>query len=298
MAKLPGVATTDLIAFSRMDAADGDDVSGTPSAQKKAARGAKRLPCWARDAVVSLAHELRNPMQSALGFAQILLNPDYTANLTPKQRGYLQRIVDAVQQMESIIHFMAAPELTPEQLRYHILAPGTLIRAAVAQLAPQAREKGVRLQSDVPPRLPRAQLDRERVLQILMNLGGNAVKFTPAGSTVTLGARSGREQGTIEFFVRDEGPGIPKRYQHAIFHPFVQVPRKTNEEPQGRGLGLAIVEQLVTLMGGAVWVESERQHGATFWVRLPIQQPESAPKHGPNLRGAGQAAGDDRSGRH
>jgi signal transduction histidine kinase len=138
-----------------------------------------------------------------------------------------------------------------------------LTAEALALVEPLAASKGVRLEHAVPPGLE-VCCDRPRVLQVLANLLGNALKFTPAGGTVTLSATP--DADFMRVCVRDTGPGIPRAQQAHLFERHWQA-RDTAH--QGSGLGLYIACGIVTAHGGRIWVDSDEGHGTTFTFTLP-----------------------------
>jgi signal transduction histidine kinase len=141
---------------------------------------------------------------------------------------------------------------------------GELIGEALALIEPQATRGGLRLEQHLPPGLM-APCDRERILQVLANLLGNAVKFTPAGGTVTVEARA--EADEVHVAVRDTGPGIPEDEQPRLFERYWQ---SRSAAHQGSGLGLYIARGLVEAHGGRLWVESVTGAGSTFTFTLPL----------------------------
>ncbi len=232
------------------------------------------MPPWQRTALDHMAHEIRTPLNVILGFAQLLLEPPASANLTKAQRQQIDRIAEAGHHLENVIASMleiSSLETGQVVLHYSQVTIGELLRAVCDQLEALAHARNLRLHAEAAPDLPPVQMDRQRMQQVLFNLIGNAIKFAPMGSVIEVGAQPGPAQ-TLELFVRDAGPGIPKRYHQAIFKPFMQATRDEELRQQGKGLGLAITRQLVALHGGTIWVESAPRHGSTFWVRLPISR--------------------------
>lgn len=224
-----------------------------------------------------LAHELRTPLTAILGFAQILRDPeqDHESALTPEQRSYVDRIMQGGRRLlrltEQMLDMMRL-ENGQAHLYYSWLVPAHVVSEVIDQLSVLARTKDLRLMSEISPDAPEFSADADRLQQVLINLLSNAITYTPPGGTITIGAQPG-PKATIEFFVRDTGPGIPRAYHQVIFQPFVQVGEADDHEKrrgEGAGLGLAISRQLVQLHRGKIWVRSARKKGSTFWVRLPI----------------------------
>jgi len=125
----------------------------------------------------------------------------------------------------------------------------------------------VGIKMEIPQDLPYIKMDGARILQVLRNLIGNAVKFTPGGGRITISARP-MEEG-VSVSVADTGPGIPKEDLNAIFDKFQQATLTGHNKIKGTGLGLAIVKHIINAHGGKVWVESKMGHGSTFIFVLP-----------------------------
>jgi signal transduction histidine kinase len=143
----------------------------------------------------------------------------------------------------------------------------SLVTTAAGEVLPLAEAKKIRIGTDMDV-VPPVTLDPERVLQVLRNLIGNALKFTPPGGAVRIAVRGG-ESG-VGVSVTDSGPGIPKEHQSAIFDKFRQATLAGTKKLPGTGLGLAIVKHIIKDHGGTVWVESEEGRGSTFTFVLPF----------------------------
>ena len=216
--------------------------------------------------LANVSHELRTPMNAILGFTDALLggvdgplNPDQTASLGWVQRGGrdLLGLINEILDLSKI----EAGRLTIDPQPFD---PRELVESVVAQYRSLAAQKGIRftwLDAGAPSEVV---LDRQRVSQILVNLFGNALKFTREGEVrVETSAASG---STFRVAVRDSGPGIPLDQHEAIFEEFQQ----TEGDDIGTGLGLAISRRLARVMGGDVTLESEPGRGSVFYVTLPI----------------------------
>jgi signal transduction histidine kinase len=146
----------------------------------------------------------------------------------------------------------------------------SLLAEATEMFAGIAAEKGIDFHTAITPDAGAVDADRERTLQVLSNLLGNALKFTPAGGTVRLSAAG--VAGEVQFSVADTGPGIPPEHVEHVFERFWQATRTR----QGIGLGLAIAHTIVQAHGGRIWVESTPGEGSVFRFTLPFAQPEVA----------------------
>jgi signal transduction histidine kinase len=146
-----------------------------------------------------------------------------------------------------------------------------VVRDAVEATSQLFREKRVQLAVESGDGVPRVRSDRDRLMQVLLNLLSNAVKFCPAGKG-RVEVRVGVQPGVVRVDVRDNGPGIPREDQEAIFERFKQL----GGTPQGSGLGLAISKRIVERFGGRLWVESAAGEGSTFSFTLPLVPPAAA----------------------
>jgi two-component system sensor histidine kinase GlrK len=142
-----------------------------------------------------------------------------------------------------------------------------LIKRAIAEITPLVEAKGIRLENEMDGALPPLRMDPERILQVLRNLLGNAVKFTPKGGLVRVAAKPA--DGKLAISVKDSGPGIPAESLTSIFEKFNQGSRQAPHARQGTGLGLAIANSIITSHGGKIWAESELGQGSTFIFVLP-----------------------------
>lgn len=146
------------------------------------------------------------------------------------------------------------------------LAP--LIQKAATEMIPLVEAKKITLKTAIDEKLPMVKIDREKILQVLRNLIGNAVKFTPEGGHVRVAARL-MNRG-VEVSVSDTGPGITPENLTAIFEKFHQAHLKNSNYMKGTGLGLAIVKHVIIAHGGRVWAESEPGHGSSFIFVLSV----------------------------
>ena len=224
-----------------------------------------------------ISHELRTPLHSISGFIKVILDGK-AGPINDLQRDFLETVRDQTQHLYRLIEdLLEFNRLESGQIQLHLepIAINTLLSETMEIFRPEAEQRNIDLTLTAHRGLGVLEGDRARLRQVLSNLIGNALKFTPSGGTVEVGAED--EGKTVLMWVRDTGIGIPKEEQNRIFDRFYQVDSSLTREHRGAGLGLAIVKHIVTQHGGEVWVESEEQKGSTFFIRLPREVPKSEP---------------------
>lgn len=244
------------------------DVARQAQSEAEAASRAKG------DFLATMSHELRTPLNAISGYAD-LMDSGVFGDLAPEYRGYVDRI------RHSQRHLL---ELISAVLDFSKLEAGGLeLSAAVVPVAdvlsrlelmttPLANAKTQQLRVERPADQLCIKGDRERALQILLNLVGNAVKFTPPGGAITVNAGADSD-AAVAIRVRDNGPGIAEDNLKRIFDPFVQLDYSLTRGHQGAGLGLAISRDLARAMGGDVTAQSNPGEGSTFTLTLPRANP-------------------------
>ena len=222
-----------------------------------------------------MSHELRTPLNGIIGFAS-LLESGSPGSTTSEQRRYLERIRRAAWHLTSVIDGIltfSRAEAGREQLDVRSFDAAEPVREAIALLEPDAARKGLVVRAVVAERLE-IRSDAGKLRQILLNLVGNAVKFSERGDVLV---EAGNEDGWVVFRVRDQGPGIHADRLQAIFVPFNRSSADDlNPTVAGTGLGLSVCAMLASLMQGTLTVESRVGEGSVFTLRLPkdVQQPD------------------------
>jgi PAS domain S-box-containing protein len=224
-----------------------------------------------------VSHELRTPLGGILGFAELLHNNAY-GELNQEQQHAIGEIIQSVDYLSNMVNELldeAQIEANKTTLHAKAFSPRELLRQAIAGMAILARKKGLEFNAAIDPDVPYELFgDERRLIQICLNLIGNAIKFTPEGFVGVRLTKQDDKHWSIE--VADSGKGIPEEYQDQIFEPFSQAEFDKTTKHRGIGLGLSITKQLVELMGGRIALESTPGHGSTFKVILPIVKPPEA----------------------
>lgn len=225
-----------------------------------------------RQFLAMMSHELRTPLQAILGYAELLLT-DPVNVLTPAQAEDVRTIHAGAGRLVALIAQMldlSRLEAGQVPLRALPVDVATILAEVQQQVAPQAAARGLALHLDPPGDLPPILGDELGVYQIVLNLVGNAVKFTESGEVAV---HADAAEGAVTITVRDTGIGIASEDQAQIFEPFRQAGRGMTRRYEGAGLGLAIVKQLVAQQGGRISVMSQLGEGSTFTVVLPAAPP-------------------------
>ena len=228
--------------------------------------------------LANMSHEIRTPMNGITGTLELALDTD----LDPAQREYLQMARDSSESLLAIINDILdfskieAGKLDLRNVEFNLIA---VVAETLKTLSLRAHQKGLELVFSSDAGVPEyVDGDPGRLRQILINLVGNAIKFTPAGEIVVNVSSRAQSEGwsEVQFTITDTGIGIPKDKQETIFEAFTQVDSSTTREFGGTGLGLSISARLVSMMGGAIWVESTLGSGSTFGFTTLLKADQKA----------------------
>jgi signal transduction histidine kinase len=240
----------------------------------------------------NVSHELRTPLTAIQGLADNMLD-GVTGALTGKQINYMIGIKESTERLERLINDLldlSVIEAGKSRVRSASFSMVSLLREVIDVLKPVAGGKGIQLEIASTNGYSMAWADRDKVTQVLTNLIGNAIKFTPDAGRVTVGINP-MDESWLQVSITDTGPGIPPEEESKIFDEFYQLTHPGREKSKGVGLGLAISKKLVEMHGGTIRVESVVGEGSRFSFTVPAGQPPLESKAFANERkghGAGQ----------
>lgn len=249
---------------------------------EKANQELKKIDAMKSEFVSVASHELRTPLAAIKNAIQLILSGK-TGEINENQAKFLSMAERNINRLTNILNNLlnlSRIESGRIELKFENVSIKSIIDSTVSTMRPQADGKSIFLEMDCPEELPPVYVDKEKVEQILVNLIGNAIKFTPEGGKIFVSVmhiaeeREGGSAKKIAVSVKDSGIGIPKEHLNSIFEKFYQVEGSLQRSAGGTGLGLAITKGLVELHGGKIWVESEEGKGSTFTFTLPVSEGE------------------------
>jgi len=256
----------------RVDVSSQDEIGELAAAFNAMADQLQRNELARRHMAADVAHELNTPLSVIRGNLEAMLD-----GVVPVERDQVASLYEESLLLSRLIadlrdlSLAEAGQLKLQRFRENV---NSLIRRAAERLQPQVEAKGVTLQVEVYEDLPPVLVDGDRIVQVLANLLSNALRYTPSGGVITVGARryggaAGGGSSVVEITVSDTGAGIPAEDLRHVFDRFYRADHSRSRSTGGSGLGLAIVQQLVQAHGGKVWAESEEGRGSTFHFTLP-----------------------------
>jgi signal transduction histidine kinase len=234
-----------------------------------------------------VSHELRTPVTIISGYNRLLL-AEKIGPLNHEQRSFLVESSKACRRLDLFIgNLMEASRESTDgevlEITHAEVAP--VVDEVVSLLRPLFDDAKLDIRVDIADDVDRARFDRTRLEQILINLIGNAIKFSPPGAAIEIATRAasqtrkgGAERPCVEFCVSDEGPGVAPAYRQRIFEPYVQVGEESGAG--GLGLGLAICKRLVEAHGGEIWSEGRSEMGSSFVFTIPVAAPHTGTPEG------------------
>jgi PAS domain S-box-containing protein len=253
-------------------------------AQRQELQALRRTDALKDQFLSILSHELRTPINAITGFGSILAD-GLAGELSDDQQAYLHKMLAGADVLLALVNDLL--DMSRIQAGKFTLSPepialGPVLEEAAAGLAPLAEQKRQRLVLAIAPELPTLVADRQRLAQVIVNLVGNAIKFTPDGGAIRLSGALVREgepgaPAALRVEVTDDGPGIAPEDQPKVFLRFTQLDMSATRPSGGTGLGLSISKALVEAHGGTIGVESRRGGGSTFWFTLPLEGPSPPP---------------------
>lgn len=232
--------------------------------------------------LANMSHEFRTPLNAIIGFSEVLLDP--ALKVTEEERKqFLTDILNSGKHLLKLINEildLAKVEAGRMELHLESAAIGDLLQSVHSTMKPLAAQRAIDLKVESDQKIPTVLMDSARIMQVLLNLLGNAIKFTPELGRIWV--RAVAENGLVRVEVGDTGPGIPDGEEEKIFLEFEQIAVGRGEDrPEGTGLGLALAKKFVEMHGGKMWVESEMGKGSRFIFTLPLlPSPLPSPQRG------------------
>ena len=220
--------------------------------------------------LANMSHELRTPLNAILGYTELILDGIY-GETPDKAQGVLKRVESNGRHLLGLINdVLDLSKIEAGQLALSLTdySMKDVLYSVFSAVEPLASEKQLNFKVEAPPELPKGHGDERRLTQVILNLVGNAIKFTDKGEVVI---KASATNGAFTVAVRDTGPGISKADQGKIFEEFQQADNSATKKKGGTGLGLSISRRIVEMHGGKLWVESEIGNGSVFSFSLPVQ---------------------------
>ena len=248
----------------------GDEIEGLGAAFNDMLAGLKRLEELKEEFVFIAAHELRTPVTAIKGYLSMVMDGD-AGPVSPEAREMIGQVIAANKRLTQLVEDLlqvARSEAGRLQIEVAAVEVSGPVAEVFRELAPLAAEKQISLVYEPEAQMPKIMADSQRLREVLVNLVGNAIKYTPSAGTVTITHTLAAHE--LVTHVSDTGFGISAEAQKRLFEKFYRVATKATAGITGTGLGLFIVKQIVEKMNGRIWVESEEGRGSTFSFSLKI----------------------------
>ncbi|HJU13237.1 MAG TPA: sensor histidine kinase [Candidatus Nitrosotalea sp.] len=217
-----------------------------------------------------VTHELKTPLFTISGYSEMLEEPGLVGNLNKEQLDAVTQIHESARRLEHLISdILAAQKLDLNRMKFNKMQfdVGEFMNGIVQTYSAVTKEKEIDFKNSTKDTIA-VETDKDRLSQVFDNLIGNSIDFVPEkGGVIEIGAKSANQH--VEFFVKDNGAGIPKAKQDQLFKKFYQVDSSLKRRHGGTGLGLVICKGIVEALGGKIWFESEPGRGTTFWFSIP-----------------------------
>ncbi len=246
-----------------------DEVGELAKSFSQMTAGLKELERLKDEFVFIAAHELRTPVTAIRGYAEMLA--DSAGSVPAEAREFVSRLQQSGERLAVLVNDLlevARSQAGRLKVQTSPLDLVVIIQSTLAELKPLADEKQHNISFVPPVSLPQVLADKDKLQEVLVNLIGNAIKYTPAGGQIEIGAR--QEGNRVVTWIKDSGIGIAPEDQTKLFQRFFRVESEETRNIQGTGLGLFIVRQIIEHMQGRIWVQSVKGKGSTFYFSLPI----------------------------
>jgi signal transduction histidine kinase len=225
--------------------------------------------------LANMSHELRTPLNAILGYTELIIDGIY-GETPQKALDVLKRVESNGKHLLGLINDVldfSKIEAGEFKLSFDDYSMKESVYNVFSAVEPLATKKNLNLKVDVPPDMPAGRGDERKLTQVLLNLVGNAIKFTDAGEVAI---KVAADNGSLSVAVKDTGPGIDPANQTKLFEEFQQADNSITKSKGGTGLGLAISRRIVEMHGGRLWVESRLGSGATFTFTIPVMVEQQA----------------------
>ncbi len=229
------------------------------------------------DFLANVSHELRTPLVATEKSVSLILNKS-AGEISETQTQFLTIAEHNLKRLSLMINDLldlSKLEARKTELKREPIILEKIIDDSIESLNNWAKTKSVRIEKVILGNIPEVNVDPNKIIQVLNNLIGNAIKFTPDSGSITVGLELSKEDGIIKVSVADTGIGIAKEDLPKVFDKFYQTQERAPTDISGTGIGLAIVKEIVELHGGKVWAESEKSQGAKFIFTLPLSNTEN-----------------------